>query len=93
MTIINLPADPDTEQLAVKLSRATGKPIQTIVKEAIGAYEAQLRLLPRTPARHRTPQQIDAAFQLAIARLAPLPVLDPRTPDEIIGYDEHGLPH
>lgn len=22
-----------------------------------------------------------------------LPVLDPRTPDEILGYDEHGLPH
>jgi antitoxin VapB len=24
--------------------------------------------------------------------LAALPVLDPRAPDEIIGYDEHGLP-
>jgi antitoxin VapB len=25
-------------------------------------------------------------------RIASLPVLDPRTPDEIIGYDEHGVP-
>jgi hypothetical protein len=22
-----------------------------------------------------------------------LPVLDPRSADEILGYDEHGLPH
>lgn len=26
------------------------------------------------------------------ARVATYPVLDHRTPDEIIGYDEHGLP-
>jgi antitoxin VapB len=26
-------------------------------------------------------------------RCAKLPVLDDRTPDEILGYDEHGLPH
>ncbi len=25
-------------------------------------------------------------------RISSLPVLDPRTPDEIIGYDEHGIP-
>ncbi|WP_419809011.1 type II toxin-antitoxin system VapB family antitoxin [Sphingomonas sp.] len=24
--------------------------------------------------------------------IATMPVLDPRTPDEILGYDEHGLP-
>jgi len=25
-------------------------------------------------------------------RLGRLPVLDPRSPDEILGYDDHGLP-
>jgi antitoxin VapB len=25
-------------------------------------------------------------------RCAALPVLDPRSPDEILGYDEHGIP-
>ena len=24
---------------------------------------------------------------------AVLPVLDPRSPDALVGYDEHGLPH
>ena len=28
----------------------------------------------------------------AHAMIAHLPILDDRTPDEIIGYDEHGLP-
>ena len=27
-----------------------------------------------------------------IEEIKKLPVLDPRSPDEIIGYDEHGLP-
>ena len=30
-------------------------------------------------------REVQAAFAAA-------PVLDPRTPDEILGYDEHGLP-
>ncbi len=30
-------------------------------------------------------REVQAAF-------AAMPVRDPRTPDEIIGYDEHGLP-
>ena len=34
--------------------------------------------------RHRV-REAQAIFAVA-------PVLDPRTPDEILGYDEHGLP-
>ena len=33
-----------------------------------------------------------AAIRRIQAELAALPVLDPRSPDEIIGYDEIGLP-
>lgn len=33
-----------------------------------------------------------AAGRRIQAELAALPVLDARAPDEIIGYDEHGLP-
>ena len=28
-----------------------------------------------------------------LRRVDLLPVLDPRSEDEILGYDEHGLPH
>jgi len=34
----------------------------------------------------------DAEVEALFDRLAQLPVLDPREPDEIIGYNEHGLP-
>lgn len=40
---------------------------------------------PLTPERQR---EVEALFD----RLARLPVLDPRTPDEIIGYGADGLP-
>jgi len=33
-----------------------------------------------------------AAIEAALARLKKLPVLDERTPDDILGYDENGLP-
>ena len=32
------------------------------------------------------------AIERLIDEVAALPVLDDRTPDEILGYDEHGLP-
>jgi hypothetical protein len=28
-----------------------------------------------------------------LGRVDALPTLDPRSPDEILGYDKHGLPH
>ncbi len=31
-------------------------------------------------------------IQLLVERASELPVLDARTPDEIIGYDEQGIP-
>jgi antitoxin VapB len=41
----------------------------------------------------REPAPIDRAGIEAISRkIAALPVLDSRTPDEILGYDEFGIP-
>jgi len=41
------------------------------------------------------PLPADAAAKVRAVqeRIARLPVLDPRTPDEILGYGEDGLPH
>jgi hypothetical protein len=39
-----------------------------------------------------SPESIRAAIREIQESLAKLPVLDSRTPDEIIGYDEFGLP-
>ena len=60
------------------------KNIETAVERAI---EERLARIPRHP---RTPKQsnLDAIFD----RLAQMSVLDARTPEEIIGYDENGVP-
>jgi antitoxin VapB len=39
------------------------------------------------------PESTRAAIREIQARIAELPVLDARTPDELLGYDEFGLPH
>jgi len=47
--------------------------------------------LARTPRRRAA--GADAAIDALFDRLAQLPVLDRRSPDEIIGYGPDGLPH
>jgi antitoxin VapB len=50
----------------------------------ISALEDKLRTMPRPLDR--------AKIAEICARMDALPVLDDRTPDEIIGYDEFGIP-
>jgi antitoxin VapB len=73
--------NPKAHSLAEKVSKKMGL---TLTDAVIHSLEQQLR----GPAR-----PIDLAKVEAIQkRIAALPVLDPRTPDEILGYDEFGLP-
>ena len=76
---------PKADALAHELATATGEDIDTAVLRAI---EERLARIPRRlPAD--TQVEIDALFD----RLASMPVLDTRTPDEIIGIGPDGLPH
>ena len=72
------------DALARELATATGEDLETAVERAI---EERLARIPRHP-RKREQFEIDAIFD----RLAQMPVLDERTPEEIIGYDETGVP-
>ena len=88
---ITLPADPETECLARKLAEATGKPLPTVVKEAIEAKAEAAGVSTQGPAR--VPRDALLARMTEITDgFARLPVLDPRTADEIVGYDAHGVP-
>ena len=78
----------EIEQLARLFAVKTGKSPDDILKEAVEARARAAGIAP--PPTHRTFD--DARVQAIIARVAALPVLDDRTPDEIIGYDEDGLP-
>ncbi len=84
---IALPVDRETADLAWELARATGKPLQTIVREAIEKTAAAEGVVP--PPKQRVDMN---KIREILARIDALPVQDPRPADEIIGYDEFGLP-
>lgn len=88
---MTLPADPETEHLARRVAETTGKPLSLVVREAIAAKAEAAGLA----AEVRTKPSRDALLARMIEitdGFADLPVLDPRPADEIIGYDEFGLP-
>jgi antitoxin VapB len=77
--------DPNTERLARDLARRTGESITIATRKAL---EERL---------HRLGGERDKSTLLADLaeirqRCASLPILDDRHPDEIMNYDEHGLP-
>jgi antitoxin VapB len=77
--------NPETERLAEALAKLTGETKTEAVTRALRDRLARLR---RERAGRRLADELDE-----IARhCARLPVRDSRTPDEILGYGEHGLP-
>ena len=77
--------DPETERLAKSLAQLTGENITTATKRAI---EERLRRL-RGQSRKAALLEDMAAIR---RRWSEMPVVDARTPEEILEYDEHGLP-
>lgn len=79
--------DEKADRLARQLAQATG---ETLTEAVTRAIEERLGRF-----RRRSEAEIEArrrAMIEVIEEIKKLPVLDPRSPDEIIGYDEHGLP-
>jgi antitoxin VapB len=76
---------PQADALARELATVTGEDVDTAVLRAI---EERLARAQRLSAARD-----DAAIEAIFERLARLPVLDRRSPDEIIGYGVDGLPH
>jgi len=75
----------ETERLAEAVANLTGETKTAAVRHALQDRLARLR---RERARRPLADELDE-----IARhCAQLPVLDSRPDDEILGYDEHGLP-
>ncbi len=69
------------DQLARDLAALTG---ESITDAVVASLEARLEI----ERRHRRALSLGDIVE----RFGRLPVLDPRDPDAIIGYDEHGLP-
>jgi antitoxin VapB len=77
--------NPDAERLAAEIARLTGKTKTQAVTDALREQLKRLR------ARHRGPRLADELGDIA-RHCASLPRLDDRSTDEILGYDDRGLP-
>ena len=75
---------PEADRLARELAQTTGETITEAVTTAI-----RERLVRETG---WSPEGARAEIKRIVAELARAPILDDRTADEIIGYDENGLP-
>jgi antitoxin VapB len=77
--------DPETDRLARELARRTGESLTEAIKRALA--ERLRRVSGRA-----SPSRLRDELRAIRNRASRLPVLDPRSPDEVLGYDEHGLP-
>lgn len=77
--------DPEADRLARELAAKTGETLTEAVvvalRERLARQTGRARVVPLR-------EELAAIRQ----RCAALPVLDQRTADEIIGYDDEGLP-
>jgi antitoxin VapB len=78
--------NPPAEQAIRELAALTGESVTTAVRRAAEERLSRLR-------RMRGGDGLAAELMAIGRRCAALPDLDVRTPEEILGYDEHGLPH
>ena len=77
--------DPKTEQTVCELARATGETLTVAVRRAA---EERLQRVRQAQSARRLAEEI-----MEIGRhCAALPDFDTRSADEILGYDEDGLP-
>ena len=90
MTIM-LPVDSETEQLARRMSEALGKPLPLIIKEAIEAKATAAGLATLQQGQKVSDDRLARMSEITdgFARLA---VYDSRPANEIIGYDDNGVP-
>lgn len=78
--------NPETEKLARELARRRGQGITEAVTEVLRREVERERRKPRRDDKekfHRDIEEIVRSFNK-------LPALDDRSPDEILGYNEHG---
>jgi antitoxin VapB len=79
--------DPETDRLARELAKATGESITEAIRGAL-----RERLERERQRRRSGGAGVAAGVRRIQERLARLPVRDPRPADQLLGYDEHGLP-
>src|SRR5271165_7431996 len=83
MAALNI-KDPEVHELAAELARRTKRSLTEAVRESLRDSLARQR------SDQADSQRVVERVMRIAQRIASHPVLDPRTPDEIIGYNEIG---
>ena len=81
----------ETETLARLLARRTGKSPEDVIRDAVAASARAIGVAENETADTDREAMFHAANALALES-ASRPLLDTRTEDEILGYDDHGIP-
>lgn len=76
--------DPEADRLAREVAKATGESLTTAVVQSLRERLARLR-------RPRGRPLSEELLKIG-RRCSRLPLQDKRPAEEVIGYDEHGLP-
>lgn len=79
-------ASPKVDELARRLARLTGEDVETALERAVEERLSRIE----ADATHGDRQ---AAMRAFFDRVSTMPVVDPRSIDEILGYGPDGLPH
>jgi antitoxin VapB len=80
---------PKTERLARLIAERSGKTPTEVLDEVVEACAREIGIVPA----QEPPRRPSVERMMAISdRFAAYPVLDARSPDDIIGYDEYGVP-
>lgn len=80
----------ETEELARRLAAKIGKTPEDAIQDALQARAAAVGLTGDDEASDH--DAMIAAARDIVRQYRQLPVLDDRTADDILAYDEHGLP-
>ena len=75
----------EVERLARSLSRLTGEDLTQTILQALRERHQRIRAA-------RQQERLMEDLTAIARRAADLPEIDSRSPDEIVGYDEHGVP-
>ncbi len=75
----------EAERLAREIAERTGESLTGAIQKALEERLDRLK-------QQRRSQILASQLEEILRRVDQLPILDSRSPDEILGYDEHGLP-
>jgi antitoxin VapB len=78
--------DLETDRLAREVSKLTGESLTQAVRTALAE-----RLERERRRRGRKGKDLADELDALAEEFATFPVIDDRTPDEIVGYDENGM--